>query len=80
MRQLNLWEALAQENSQLLGPVRAKDEDAFDISRSTWTGDKGNETGIIPAVFFLQQRKCIGQIRDQLVAPSEYDVMRRKDR
>src|SRR5579872_7111776 len=68
------------KDRELLGTVRAEDQDPFDVTRPAWTGDERNKTWIILSVFLFQQRKCFRQVPQQLAAAGQDYVMRRKHR
>ena len=71
--------ALQEENRELLWSVSAEDQDAFDVAGATGTRDERNKARIIRRVLALQECKSFGQIRNQLFAPGENNVMRRED-
>ena len=61
---------LSAQNSELLGAMSAKHQDAFDVARSARACDQSHEARIVLSVFFLQECERIGQVADELRAAS----------
>ena len=67
-----------EKDREFFGPMRAKDEDALDVSGAAGTGDEGEEAGPVRSVKFAGQLKGGSEIGDDLAAPGDDDVMRRQ--
>ncbi len=58
--------------------MRAEHEDALDIPSAARPRNKRNKTGIIGRVFLFQQGEGLWQIRQQLLASRQNNMMRRE--
>ena len=58
--------------------MRAEDEDALDVAGAAGAGDEGEEAGPVRGVKFADQLKRGGEIRNNLAALRDDDVVRRQ--
>ena len=70
---------LHAQDRQLLGPVGAQDEDAFDVAGAAGAGDERDHAGETAGVAGLDQADRLGQVAHELIAPGQDDVVRGQD-
>ena len=67
---------LDEDDSQRTRTVGAEDDDAFDVAGAAGAGDERDHAWKIRRVFLLQKSESGGQIRHELFAPRDDDVLR----